>query len=451
MLGPAGVVPPLTTSWKSPMQLQEIEEAIIDDRFKGIPGGVSPFPLKAIGDHGWNVLRGDMPLPLAVLKQEVLEHNSRWMRRFLEATGAVISPHGKTTMSPQLYAQQLKDGAWGITLATVGQVQIARRFGVRRILLANQLVGPAAIDSIAGELSRDDTFTFLCLVDSVPGVTALAERLQKHRLARPLEVLVEGGIAGQRCGCRTVDEALAVARAVRQAAPVLRLRGVEGFEGSVAANTLQEKEAQVRHFITFLVQIAEACSREQLFADDGPVILSAGGSAYYDIVVDEFRNASLERDVQIIIRSGCYLTHDSGMYERLQERLLERSPAARSLGPSLEAALEVWSYVQSRPEPSRVVLTMGKRDCSFDVAMPQPTRWFRPGAHDRPQPLEIPSTAVRLNDQHAMIDVDPTSPLAVGDMVACGISHPCTTFDRWQLIPVVDQQYNVVSAIRTFF
>lgn len=433
------------------MQLNEIEESIIDDRFKGIPGGVAPFPLRRIGGQGWNVLRGDMPLPLAVLKHQVLEHNSRWMRRFLQLTGAAISPHGKTTMSPQLYARQLDDGAWGITLATVSQVQIARRFGLRRILLANQLLGPAAIDYIAGELAADRQFEFLCLVDSVAGVRALTERLQQQRLPRPLEVLIEGGIAGQRCGCRTVEQALEVARAVQQAEPVLRLRGVEGFEGSVAADTLEEKEEQVRHFLSFLVQIAEACSREQLWAADGPVILSAGGSAYYDMVVNVLQQVRLDREFRVIIRSGCYLTHDSGMYERLQERLLDRSEVARSLGPSLEAALEVWSYVQSRPEPSRVVLTMGKRDCSFDVSMPRPMLWYRPGHHDKPQRLDLPSSAVRLNDQHAMLDVDSSLPLAIGDMVACGVSHPCTTFDRWQLIPVVDEQYNIISAVRTFF
>jgi D-serine deaminase-like pyridoxal phosphate-dependent protein len=39
---------------------------------------------------------------------------------------------------------------------------------------------------------------------------------------------------------------------------------------------------------------------------------------------------------------------------------------------------------------------------------------------------------------------------AVGDIVACGISHPCTAFDKWQLIPVVEDEH-VVDLIRTFF
>jgi len=43
------------------------------------------------------------------------------------------------------------------------------------------------------------------------------------------------------------------------------------------------------------------------------------------------------------------------------------------------------------------------------------------------------------------------SPLQVGDLVSFGVSHPCLTFDKWQHLYVVDDNYNVISAIRTFF
>jgi len=35
--------------------------------------------------------------------------------------------------------------------------------------------------------------------------------------------------------------------------------------------------------------------------------------------------------------------------------------------------------------------------------------------------------------------------------VCLGISHPCTAFDKWQLIPVVDEEYRIVDVVRTFF
>src|SRR5436190_5705802 len=185
------------------MRLSAIEDLPIDDRYKGIPGGTAPFPLKDLGYRGWNVLRSDVPLPLAVLKESALAHNRQWMKRFLALSGAQFAPHGKTTMAPQLFQMQLEDGAWGITLATMQQVQVARRFGCQRILLANEITDPRAMEYIVKELARDESFEFHCLVDSVAGVEALAGAAKQHGLRRPLEVLLEGGLAGGRTGCRT--------------------------------------------------------------------------------------------------------------------------------------------------------------------------------------------------------------------------------------------------------
>lgn len=429
--------------------LDSAEDALIDDCTKGIPGGTPPFRLGDAGARGWNVLRGDLPLPLAVLKESALAHNSAWIQRFLALSGAVLAPHGKTTMSPQLFRRQLDDGAWAITLGNIAQVQVARRFGVPRILLANQLVGRQAIDFVLRELRRDPGFEFLCLVDSLEGVRLLAEAARAQPPGRPLDVLLEGGIAGRRTGCRTLEQALEVARAVKSEAPRLALRGVEGFEGVVHGPDPADNERRVAAFVDFLVEIARACERETLFAA-GPILLSAGGSAYYDIVARGFEAAALGRETQVVIRSGCYLTHDSDLYAAFQRRILERSPEARGLGEGLKPAIEVWAYVQSRPEPGRALLSVGKRDCSYDSGLPRPLLWHRPGTA-QPQPGLAGHRVVEINDQHAFMDLPEESPLAVGDMVGLGISHPCLTFDKWQAIPIVDDAYDVVSMIRTYF
>ncbi len=131
-----------------------------------------------------------------------------------------------------------------------------------------------------------------------------------------------------------------------------------------------------------------------------------------------------------------------------------RSPAVDGLGSGPRAALEIWAYVQSRPEPDKAILTMGKRDASYDDHMPVPLKWYRPEAGaNRRAPLAIgPGHAVtNMNDQHAYLKVPADSPLRVGDMVGFGISHPCLTFDKWPMIALVDDDYNVVDAIRTFF
>jgi D-serine dehydratase len=432
------------------MTAASVENLMLDDTLKGIPGGVDPFLVGAAGAQRWNVLAEDLPLPLAVLKQSAMDRNSAWMRRFLDASGAVLAPHGKTTMSPQLFRRQIEDGAWGITLATVDQIQVARQFGVQRILLANQLVGKQAIRYIMDALARDPDFDFYCLVDSLDGVRALGEAARAAGLRRPLQVLLEGGVEGRRTGCRSHEEAMNVARAVRGFAPHLALRGVEGFEGVISAPTDAETEALIAAFVAFLGKIAQGCDAEGLFAD-GPVILSAGGSAFYDIVARVFAALDLGRETLMVIRSGCYLTHDSIMYAAFARQMLARWPEARDLGEPPCAALEVWAYVQSRPEPGRVILTMGKRDSSHDAGLPKPLSWYRPGGHAGPEELVDGCTCVEMNDQHLFLDVPDSAPLAIGDMVAFGISHPCLTFDKWQVIPIVDDDYNVVSAIRTFF
>lgn len=431
-------------------QIAEIENLIVDDLVKGMPGGVDPFPLREVGAKGWNILAEDLPLPVAVLKRSALFHNGRWMADFLKLSGAVIAPHGKTTMSPQLFDRQLADGAWAITLATVHQIQVARHFGIDRVVLANQLVGRQAIRYVLDELARDPGFEFYCLVDSVDGVEILARAARAHPVARPLNVLLEGGTFGGRTGCRDQATALEVARAVAAAAPDLALRGVEGFEGLIHGKTDAEQDQMVSEFVAFLAGIAGACAREGLFAD-GPVLLSAGGSAFYDLVVDGFGRAEIGRETILLTRSGCYLTHDSALYKDFFARLETRTPAVAQLGEGLKPALQLWAYVQSRPEAEKTVLTLGRRDASFDAGPPVPELWFRPGTHARPTPFGEGCKVTELNDQHTHMTVPAESPLAVGDMVAFGVSHPCTTFDKWQYMFIVDDNYRVVSAIRTFF
>ncbi|MBN8891971.1 MAG: alanine racemase [Rhodospirillales bacterium 70-18] len=428
------------------MKTEAIGATLLDQTVKGMPGGVTPFRLDAIGAKGWNVLREDLTLPLAVLKDSAIRHNSAWMRDFIARGHAVIAPHGKTTMAPQLFERQMADGAWGITLATPQQIQVARSFGFQRIVLANQLVGRQAIRYVLEEIGRDPGLDFYCIVDSLENVAQLAGAARAAGAGRPLQVLLEGGMMGGRTGVRDQAQGLAVARAVKAAAPYLVLRGVEGFEG-LTSGTRAEAEAQVRGFLDLLVNLARACESEGLFGA-GEVILTAGGSAFYDMVLARFNHAGLSGPTRVLTRSGCYLTHDSVSYRRLFADIVDRTPDAAA-GGGLVPALEVWAYVQSRPEPGKVLLTMGKRDVGVDD-MPVAQTWYRPGT---PAPVAVPPghRVVGHNDQHCHMLVPPDSPLAVGDMVSFGVSHPCLTFDKWQVLCVVDDDYNVVGAVKTFF
>ncbi|RJF85958.1 alanine racemase [Sphingomonas cavernae] len=421
------------------------QHAALDWQFKALPAIGEPVALDAVGAHGWSILREDVMLPAAVLRTEALHHNSRWMRRFTELAGVRLAPHGKTTMSPALFDLQLADGAWGITAATPAHVRIYRQHGVRRILLANQLIGRQGVAYVAAEMARDPDFDFYCLVDSIAAVDALDAALVACQPGRPMQLLVELGITGGRSGARDDATAIAVARAV-SASPRLSLRGVEAFEGILQGQGVAG-EPGMRNVLDRMVVVAAACRAENLF--DGVPILSAGGSSFFDVVTKTL-SAAEPLSCEVVLRSGCYLVHDSGYYADLVERLIARSPEAAELGEGLRPALEVWAYVHSRPERGRVIAGLGRRDISDDTRMPKPLLYARPG-DAQPSSLGPGHATMRLDDQHAYLDVPEDSPLQVGDLIAFGISHPCTTFDRWPALYLVDEARAIIGAIRTFF
>lgn len=414
----------------------------IDWRCKSWPDA-GAGDVAGIGDRGWSILAEDVMFPVAVLNTAAMRHNSDWMRRFTAAAGVAIAPHGKTTMSPDLFALQLEDGAWGITAATAAQVRVYRRHGIRRIIMANQLVGKQALSYVLGEIARDPDFDFYCLVDSLESVAILSAAVAAAKLPRPLQVLVELGIEGGRTGARDDATALAVASAAASA-PGLALRGIEAFEG-ILQGAGADAEARMCALLARIAAVAASAGAQGLFT--GRPILSAGGSSFFDVVAAVLSAAG--NDYEVVLRSGCYLVHDSGFYADLVARMATRSPLAAGLGDGLRAAIEVWAVVHSRPEPGRVVAGLGKRDVSADVRIPVPLRWASPGtAAAHLPPCHV---TVRIDDHHAYLDVPENSPLQVGDLVGFGISHPCTTFDRWPLLYLVDDALAITGAVRTFF
>jgi D-serine deaminase-like pyridoxal phosphate-dependent protein len=424
------------------MRNDELLAEPIDWRYKGRPAAREELTLAGLAEQRWNVIEGDLLLPAMVLKQTALDHNIARVAEYCREHGVSLAPHGKTTMAPQLFERQLDAGAWGMTAATVPHVGVYRHFGVPRILLMNELVEPAALTWIADELASDPGFDFYCLVDSVAGVEAMTEALRGAGLERPLQVLVEVGIPGGRAGCRTLEEAKEVAVAA-VASPALALAGVEGFEGIIAERDAGATLAAVDGFLMRIRELTIELAGTGAFAGREEIVVTAGGSAFFDRVVACLTPAwNLELPVRVVLRGGCYLTHDSGLYERIGPL------GARAGGEPLRPALEVWGAVLSRPEPELAIVGFGKRDVPFDIELPIPMLASRGGElRDVRETL----TVTALNDQHAYVRLAPGAELAVGELLGCGISHPCLAFDKWPLIPLVDDDYTVVGGIRTFF
>jgi D-serine deaminase-like pyridoxal phosphate-dependent protein len=432
------------------MNLASILAEALDPATKGYPLSSPALPISAIGAQRWSLLDGDLPLPLAVIRDSALAHNHAWMRDFTASTGVLLAPHGKTTMAPQIFAQQLAAGAWGITVASVQQLGICVRFGVRRVLMANQLLGAAEVAAVIRLREEHPDLEFHFLIDSQDQLASIEQLAASQKMSRKLTALVELGVPGGRTGARTSDEAIALARAIAASKDVA-LSGLECYEGLQLTGDSERDEIVVDGLMQRMHDVALACDREELFA--GPaIILTAGGSAAFDIVARDLP-MKLSKPVLTILRSGCYVTHDSGFYNRMLAGVRARSGAAWQARPGLQPALEVWSRVQSCPEPGLAILTMGKRDASFDIDMPVPGKRYRPSTDAAPEPAPASWKIANMNDQHAYLRFPGGSAEApqVGDLVGCGISHPCTTFDKWRALFTVDDNYRVTGAIRTFF
>ncbi|MCX5204552.1 amino acid deaminase [Streptomyces sp. NBC_00237] len=423
--------------------LQDLAHEPVTHRFKALPPDAEAAGLTVgeLAAQRRSIFDGGFTTPLLALSAESLAHNLDLLETYAERHRLSFAPHGKTSMSPQLFARQLERGAWGITAAVPHQARVYRAYGIPRIFLANELVDAAALRWLSAELDADPGFAFVCYVDSVRGVELMDEALRAAGGSRPVDVVVELGAGeGARTGARTPADCARVADAVA-ATSTLRLVGVAGYEGEVP----KADGDRVRSWLRELVTLAVEFDRAGRFSPDlEEIVVSAGGSAWFDAVADVFAEIpELSLPVLKLLRSGAYVSHDDGHYKELTP--FNRVPEEGQLQP----AFRLWSQVVSRPTPAQAFVNAGKRDAAYDLHLPeaQVVRSARDG-------VVRPATGITvtgLSDQHGWLSTDASADLEVGDWVGLGLSHPCTIFDKWQLIPVVDAEGRVVEFLRTFF
>lgn len=419
-----------------------LDDEVVDWRWKGFPALPDGTTVSSFVADRPSLFTAGFSWPIATLRASAIDHNIATLSAWCERHGALLAPHGKTSMAPAIFSRQLVAGAWAITAATPWQVRLYRARGIKRILLANELVDVDFMHWLAAERTADPEFEFLCYVDSVAGVEllggALDTALNTALDTAPLGVLVEVGPLGGRTGCRSIDDVRAVARAVQRHS-ALALIGVAAFEGPFGHGRDPETLDAVSAFVRSLAQTLRDLDAGGLLDPRAPYfVLTCGGSAQLDVVTSALTEPmQCSRPVHPVLRSGAYATHDDGLYAETS-----------SLGPQLRAAIEVWCQVLSCPEPGLAVLGAGRRDLSFDAGLPV-ARWRRPVTGGDVVPFH--SELSKLNDQHAFVHLDPGSHLDVGDLVGLGISHPCTTHDKWQLLPLLDDERRVIDCVRSYF
>ncbi|MCF3172407.1 amino acid deaminase [Streptomyces sioyaensis] len=420
--------------------LQELAQERVDHRFKSLPPDAQGLTVSELAAERRNLFDGGFTTPVLALSAEAVEHNLALMETYAERHGLAFAPHGKTCMAPQLFARQLEYGAWGITAAVPHQVRVYRAYGIQKIFLANQVVDPVALRWLAAELAADPGFQLICYVDSLRGIELMDRALREAGATRPVDVVIELGAGeGARTGVRTDTECLELADALA-GADTLRLVGVAGYEAEVPDATPELVTAWLRRLVALAVEFDKAGR----FADLDQIVVSAGGSAWFDAVAEVFAEIpELSAPVLKLLRSGAYVSHDDAHYRRLTP--FNRIPAEGALHP----AFRLWAQVVSRPTPEQAFLNAGKRDAAYDLGLPEP-QVVRSGRDGSERPADR-LTVTKLSDQHAWVTTERAGDLEVGDWVALGLSHPCTIFEKWQLIPLVEQDGTVTDFIRTFF
>ncbi len=421
---------------------------LFDAACKSFPLAAAPLSADQLAAQRWNLLADDLAYPLAVLKRSALNHNLAWMQDYARRKRVHLAPHGKTTMSPELFRLQLQAGAWGLTFATIFQLGVGVAAGVRRAIIANQVVGAADLAGLRALLQAHGDLQVWFLVDSLAQLQRIEQWAASQDPCQPFDVLLEVGVPGKRTGCRTQEEALALAQAL-SVSPAVRLWGVECYEGNAAQCDSDHDVQAVSDLVRRVLDVVRQCDAQQLFAADR-IVLTAGGSAVFDLVLPLLTTGQLSRPVEGVLRSGCYITHDHAHYRRYLKLVEQREGLQASLLP----ALEVWTMVQSVPEPGLAFLTCGRRDISYDIELPMPQRLARASVRDMGDVVATPPDwrITALNDQHAYLQFDPEGLVpAVGDRVVLGLSHPCTTFDKWRWMVVAEDDGLVTGAIHTCF
>ncbi|KAB1884063.1 amino acid deaminase [Microbacterium maritypicum] len=368
----------------------------------------------------------DLVTPVLTVHEDALTHNEETVFAWAREQGVLLAPHGKTTMAPALWQRLLDAGAWGISVATPWQAEVAIDAGVSTVLIANAVTDPAAVRRLGELLAADEGLRVLCWADSLAGTAILAKEMRDA--ARPLDVLVELGGAHGRTGARTVEEGVRIAQAL-SAAPGLRLAGVTGYEGPFGPDRSEASVAAVDAYLRTLVELHTRLD----YPDDVRPVLSAGGSSFPDRAAAVLSEAAADADV--VLRSGAFQIHDDGFYSRM-------SPFGPLTGTApLRSAMHAWSRVVSQPEHGLALLDAGRRDVPFDL--------------DLPAPQSVAGEVTALNDQHAFLRLADDATVAVGDVVRLGLSHPCTAFDKWRVVAVIDDpdaaDPRVIGAVATCF
>ena len=335
---------------------------------------------------------GDIQTPCLILDLDALERNIRKMGEYAKAHGMRHRSHGK--MHKSVDVQRLQErlgGAVGVCCQKVSEAEVFARGGIKDILVSNEVRDRVKIDRLAGLPNYGARIT-VC-VDDPANVAELSAAAQRQ--GTKLECLVEIDCGARRCGVRSADGAVGIAKAI-DAAPALKFAGVQAYQGAMQhVERYEDRKARFDEAIVFVKAVLDALQRVGL----KPEIVSGGGTGSYC-----FESSS---GVYNELQCGSYAFMDAA-YGRVKDANGQRIDHSE-----WENALFILTSVMSHADFDQAVCDAGLKAQSLDSGLPvvhgrDDVKYIR--ASDEHGVIEDKLGVLRINEKLKLIPghCDPT-------------------------------------------
>jgi D-serine deaminase-like pyridoxal phosphate-dependent protein len=335
----------------------------------------------------------ELPTPILILDRTILDRNIEKMMSSLAGKTIDLRPHTKVQKSTDLALLQVAAGAVGVTVATVWEAAAMFAAGVKRVLIANEVIGVQKIEALALLAKHGD---LTVVVDNLKNIEQISEQLSQKNTN--VGVLIDLDVGMARCGARSLEEAVALADLV-VSKENLNLEGLQAYEG----HCMLEPDSVVRlklatQAMDYAAKVLAAIQKKYPQAKT----LSGGGTGTYNITGNHPAVTELQ--------AGSYVFMDS---------------FHGNLVPGFEVSLTVLSTVMAR-HGNTIILDAGRKSVGIDFVSP-PVKGFD-------------WVARYYAEEHALFDVDQSVTVQTGDKLEIISGYAPTTVNLHDAIFVIQEK-----------
>ncbi len=433
--------------------LKDLEETKINSTIKGIPF-LKSKKVKKLKFEKLNIIKENVQFPILSIDKENLLNNIKIMDNFAKENNALLAPHCKTFMSPQLINHYLKK-TWGVTISNNQQLSSIINLNIKNIIYGNLITNESNLIQYLNIINKYKNISniYYC-VDSLFGLNLLIKLIKKNKYKFKIKILIELGFKNGRCGIRNLKNFREILKKLKNSPKNIIVNGLFFYEGAINNKQIGTVSKKIKNIIKFTHQCHDELINNNIYKDKENII-TAGGSEYFDLVSTYFNEYNFKNNPKLVLRPGSFVAYGHGHYEKKINYLRKRNLTGKLSKKNnifFEPSLLLWSHVISINDNGIAIINFGKRDVSFDLGNPVALNIYR----NNKKLKEIKNISnnlkvFKLNDQHAFLKFNKNVKLNIGDLISFGVSHPCITFDKWRYFYIIDKKFNIIDTFKTFF